>query len=175
MALAALFVSIVATLSAAAAAIYVKRQTKLIRHANSLPVLVDLFTEHRGARLAEARKLLYERKGQLDLERGLDQLPQEEAALIRELSWFYDNLGALVAHDIVDLGPISGYLGGAVLENWATLAPIVTVERKLRSDLADPERYQEYFENLAVLITQLPPGRARTQSAKWRLTPSTHD
>lgn len=35
------------------------RQLRLARHANAVPVLVDLFREHRSERLAQAREFVY--------------------------------------------------------------------------------------------------------------------
>ncbi|QQM38060.1 hypothetical protein [Streptomyces liliifuscus] len=88
------------------------RQLRLAQHANTLPVLVDLFREHRSVRLAGARQFVHERLPGCDLSAGLDGVPEAERELVRELAWFYDNLGALVAHGVVDIEPVSGYLGG---------------------------------------------------------------
>jgi hypothetical protein len=126
------------------------RQLRLTEHANTLPVLVDLFREHRSARLAQARQVVYEQSPTWDLSAGLEGLPESERDLVRELAWFYDNLGALVTHGVVDIEPVSGYLGGSVISVWERLEPLVQAERvkRARNDLPDPNRWQEYFENL---------------------------
>jgi hypothetical protein len=109
----ALSLSILALVVSVVAAI---RQSKLARQANSLPVLIDMFREHRGRRLTEARTFVSEKLQHRDVASGLKKgLPdKEERWLLQDLLWYYDNLGALVAHEVVDLGPVAGYLGGSI-------------------------------------------------------------
>lgn len=108
------------------------RQWRLSRHSNSLRVVVDLFKEHRDDRLARARLLVATELSNYDLSEGLSGLPEEERQLVRDLIWFYDNLGALVVHDIVDIEPIAGYLGGSVVAVWEKMSPVIKVEREKR-------------------------------------------
>jgi hypothetical protein len=145
------------------------RAQRLSRHANTLPVLVQLFSEHRGERLAEGRRIVRQDMEPVPREDGFASIPAEQRQLVRELAWFYDNLGALVAHDIVDLAPVSGYLGTSVVETWRVLEPFITVERTRRARDLDPSRYLEYFENLAFLIDANPPLDARTSQRNWCL------
>lgn len=58
--------------------------------------------------------------------------------------------GAMVAHQIVDLKPISRYLGGSVLDMWTALQQLVVAERYRRRVASDPSRWQRYFEYLAL-------------------------
>lgn len=150
------------------------RQLRLTEHANTLPVLVDLFREHRSVHLARARQVVYEQLPACDLSAGMEGLPESERDLVRELAWFYDNLGALVAHGVVDIEPVSGYLGGSVVSVWERMEPLVQAERakRARNDLPDPNRWQEYFENLYHLVRETPPEQARAQTHLWRLADS---
>ncbi|MEU7578538.1 hypothetical protein AB0B50_13115 [Streptomyces sp. NPDC041068] len=147
------------------------RQLRLTEHTNTLPVLVDLFREHRSMRMARAREVVFEQLPEWDLSAGMEGLPEAERNLIRELAWFYDNLGALVTHGVVDIEPVSGYLGGSVISVWERMEPLVRVERAKRAHnaLPDPSRWQEYFENLYHLVRKMPPPQARAQSRLWRL------
>jgi hypothetical protein len=146
------------------------RQLRLARHANALPVLVDMFREHRSDRLAEVRRFVYHDLGSHDLSRGLAALPEDKQATVRELAWFYDNLGALVVHNIVDIELVSGYLGTSVVMAWERLQPLVVVERQVRAQATtDPLRWQRYFENLATLVQEVDPEKARARSKHWRL------
>jgi hypothetical protein len=147
------------------------RQLRLTEHTNTLPVLVDLFREHRSMRLARAREVVFEQLPEWDLSTGMEGLPEAERNLIRELAWFYDNLGALVTHGVVDIEAVSGYLGGSVISVWERMEPLVRVERAKRAQnaLPDPNRWQEYFENLYHLVCKMPPPQARAQSRLWRL------
>ncbi|CAM5549207.1 DUF4760 domain-containing protein [Streptomyces microflavus] len=173
MEIAALVVSLVALAVTGAVSF---RQLRLTEHANTLPVLVDLFREHRSERLAQARQVVHERLPAHDLSAGLAGLPERDRDLVRELAWFYDNLGALVAHGVVDIEPVSGYLGGSVISVWESMRPLVQAERDKRAQNAmpDPNRWQEYFENLYHLVRETPADRARAATHLWRLPPAGH-
>ncbi|MBV7246380.1 hypothetical protein [Streptomyces sp. MW-W600-10] len=102
--IAALVVSLVALAVTGAVSF---RQLRLTEHANTLPLLVDLFREHRSVRWAQARQLVHEQLSAYDLSAGLAGLPEDDRHLVRELAWFYDSHGALVAHGVVDIEPVS--------------------------------------------------------------------
>ena len=104
-----------------------------------------------------------------DLTAGLAGLPEDKRELVRDLAWYYDNLGALVVHEIVDVAPIAGYLGGSVIVMWEQLSPLVDAERERRKDWADPARWQAYFENLYLLVRESRPSTFRSVQRTWRL------
>lgn len=166
MALAAVVISIVAVV---ASVVLGWRALTLTRHSNTMPVLIDLFREHRSERLAAARQFVYFDLPACDLSLGMDGLPEDKKGLVRDLAWYYDNLGALVAHGVIDIAPVSGYLGQSVLLNWEIMQPLIQAERKKRQDSYDPERWQIYFENLYHLIREQPPEKARSGQRMWRL------
>ncbi|MGW5640131.1 DUF4760 domain-containing protein [Streptomyces sp. NPDC003832] len=164
---AALLVSVAALLISGAASY---RQLILARHANTLPVLVELFREHRSDRLTEARLYVHQELPRCDISEGLQSLPPEKRKLVRDLAYFYDNLGALVAHEIVDIGPVSGYLGGSVLSTWECIEPLVIAHRNYRyGPLPDGLQWQGYYENLYRLIKINPPGVMRRKLEHWSL------
>ena len=145
------------------------RQFRLGRETNTLPVLVDLFREHRGPRLAEARAVVRQlQEDQVDLKGGLSSLPRHEREMVRELAWFYDNVGVLVAHKVVLADPIIGYLGGSVVAVWETLEPLIAEERRARSGLPDALPWQEYFEMLYKLAKGESPAMARERARGWK-------
>jgi hypothetical protein len=166
MAFAAIIISIVAVMTSV---ILGWRALNLARHSNTMPVLIDLFREHRSERLAAARHFVYWDLPKCDLSTGMAGLPEEKKSLCRELAWFYDNLGTLVAHGVIDLEPVSGYLGQSVLIYWEKMQPLIQTERKKRQGGYDQERWQIYFENLYHLIRELPPEKARSAQHMWRL------
>lgn len=73
----------------------------------STKVLIDMFNEHRSEHLASARTAGHTRLKECDPKQVLAGLLDD----IRDLAWFYDNLGRLVHHGVVDIEPVSGYLG----------------------------------------------------------------
>ncbi|WP_329134933.1 hypothetical protein OG552_20310 [Streptomyces sp. NBC_01476] len=165
---AALVLSIVAVVVSVVVSL---RQITLARHSNALPVVIDLFREHRSDHLTTARAFVYRELPAYDLSQGLDALPEEKQRLVRDLAWFYDNLGALVAHNLVDVEPVSGYLGGSVILIWEKMEPLVRGERVKRDPAnQDPIRWQVYFENLYHLVKETPPSKARSGEKLWRLT-----
>ncbi len=168
MEIAALVVSVVAL---GVSGVVSLRQLRLTQHANTLPVLVDLFREHRSVRLARAREVAFSQLPGWDLSAGMEGLPETERTLLRDLAWFYDNLGALVTHGVVDVEPVSGYLGGSVVAVWERMEPLVRVERAKRAEnaLPDPDRWQVYFENLYHLVRSMPPEQARARTHLWQL------
>jgi hypothetical protein len=166
MEIAALAISVVALF---ASFVTTYRALELARHSNTLPVLIELFSEHRGQRLTQARRFVRNELPTFDPALGVEDLPEENARLVRDLAWFYDNLGALVAHDVVDIEPVSGYLGTSVIDIWSVMEPYIHTERIRRGGDTDPGRWQAYFENLARLIEDLPPDQARARQPKWRL------
>ena len=165
----ALIAVIISVISLVASGLISLRALTLTRHTNTIPVLVDLFREHRSTRLAEAREYVFYELPRLDLSPGLSGLPEEKRTLVLELVWFYTNLGALVAHGIVDIAPVSGYLGTSAIAVWETIWPLVEAERKRRANPSDPEYWQAYFENLISLIRENPPEKARASERLWRL------
>ncbi|MCX4976245.1 hypothetical protein [Streptomyces sp. NBC_00620] len=146
------------------------RQLTLARHSNTLPVVIDLFREHRGDDLTDARAFVYRELDTFDLSQGLSGLPEDKQNLVRDLAWFYDNVGALVTHSVVDVEPVSGYLGGSVILMWEKMEPLIQAERARRNpSLENSQRWQVYFENLYHLVRETPPTKARSSAKRWRL------
>ncbi|OBA98272.1 hypothetical protein A5666_22785 [Mycolicibacterium fortuitum] len=142
------------------------------RHNVSTKVLVDMFKEHRSAEFAETRRFVHR---QIDPvthphNQGFGAFGDMESR-VRDLAWFYDNLGVLVHHGTVSVGPVSGYLGGSVSDMWNKLEPYIQAERSSRSASVNPERWQIYFELLNERIRVNQPTeaiRARPFSASRR-------
>lgn len=145
------------------------RAYRTARQSVSTKVLVDMFAEHRSDHLASARKAVHEQLGECDPRRGIAGLPDDIRPGIRDLAWFYDNVGVLVHHGVVDIGPVSGYLGGAAQYCWERLEAFIEAERANRATSPDPERWQIYFELLVVEVRRTPPARARKSVRRIRL------
>jgi hypothetical protein len=147
MQIAALTISLVAILVSVVA---VRRQIQLSRHSNSIPMLVDLFREHRSDYLAQVRRYVVYELSTSDLGNGLAGLPDEQRRHVRDLLWFYDNLGAFVVYEIVDAPLVTGYLGGSVIDAWEKLLPLIDAERANRAAAGrtDHKHWLEYFQYL---------------------------
>lgn len=169
---AALVVAVASLVTSSGAAFLALR---VARHANSNPVLIDLFTEHRSPELAAARVWVHAHMNEFPqcLDLGLDGLPADVRDAVRDLAWFYDNLGVLVHHGVVDIEPVSGYLGGSVLDLWPKYSKLVAGERarRERAGSEDPRRWQFYFESLYEAVRACPPETARKTATQRRLSP----
>ncbi len=150
---------VISFLALAVSGYFAWQAVKLSRQANASRVLIDLFTEHRSERLAKARHFVHNELRPYDPRDGLDALPPDKRALVQDLAWYYDNLGVLVHHKVVDIKPISGYLGGSVLDVWPKLKPFIDAEREKRrvAGTAHPGRWQIYFEILHQRVQKQPP------------------
>jgi len=137
----------------------------------TMRVLVDMFKEHRDEHLATARHFVFSELSDHNVKDGLAGLPEDKRQLVRDLSWYYDNLGALVVHNIIDIEPVSGYLGGSLAEVWQKMQPLVEAERKKREEAGfiDPDRPQAYFQMLYERVQRCPPAEARSRiRLRWR-------
>jgi hypothetical protein len=113
---------------------------------------------------------VYQELSDFDLAAGLSALPADQRELIRELTCYYDNLGALVAHGVVDVDIVAGYLGSAIVSVWETASPLIKAERTHRNQVTyDHQRWQLYYENLYHLIRTRTPDAARAGQRLWRI------
>jgi hypothetical protein len=170
--LVALSASGVTVVALLASIVVSRRQLRLARQANALPAVVQLFEDSRNE-LWGAREFVNNSSfvaAGFPVDDGFDGLPEE----VKRLAWYYDQLGALVAHDIIDVELVSGYIGGSMRMTWERLRPYIETERRRRASSPDPMRWQEYFENLAALIDESPPAKARSSSKNWRLKTEKH-
>jgi hypothetical protein len=156
---------VISILSLVAAILTAGRQALLAQRANDASALVELFREYRSQPLASARRDVRDHVKEWEPAKGVEGLPQD----VKGLLWFFDNLGVLVAHGVVESGPVIGWLGGSAVVVWDLLEPFIVAERASRSRGLDPNRYQEYFENLVMLIRKTPPEEARGLDKLWRL------
>jgi hypothetical protein len=71
------------------------------------------------------------------------------------VSHFFDHVGVLVAHRLVDRTAVVGFIGDSIVSCWLALRPYIDGERTSRGD------YQEYFEILATIVRRTPPSEIR--------------
>jgi hypothetical protein len=96
---------------------------------------------------------------------GVDALPDA----VRQLMWFYDNLGLLVVHGVVEPDPVISFVGGSAMWAWERLEPFIRAERATSDEPTGGHHYQEYFENLVLLARDPSLGQARIREKLWRL------
>jgi hypothetical protein len=140
-------------------------EARLARQATEAQVFVTLLDQHRSQELLHARNWIRnELPSSRELPEGLRSLAREDRDKVELVLFFYDFLGMLVAHDLVDLEPVAGWVGGSIARNWQLLEDLVRIERCRRG-----HPWQMYFENLAALVKEPAPEEARLNAPHWVL------
>jgi len=144
-------ISLVLSLVALASSIFFGTwQLRLSRHANSVPVLIGMLQEWRSPEFAMHRDFVANQLPEPPV--ALTSLTEPALTHARSVAHFFDNLGVLVRHNVIDEAVVLSYLGRAVLFYWGRLEPFIEVENTSRGGglLEEGERYQSFFHYLAL-------------------------
>jgi len=138
--------ALVISVAAFVTSIYVaRRQLKLTQDSNVLPIIIDAFKETRTLQFSQSIEFVRDKLSvDYSSEDGYRNLPEQAKAHIRRVGLFYDDIGKLVAHQIVDEQLVIGAYGSAVVKMWDRMAPFVYAERQRHDNLT-----MAYFEDLA--------------------------
>jgi hypothetical protein len=112
--------------------------------ASRLPATVDLFREYRSYEMVNARRILHQKLTDSDSNLGITHLPPETREAAERVAFYLDNVGALVAHKLVQRSLAAGFLGVSAKGHGEALSPYVFRERANRGTV-----YLNYFEYLA--------------------------
>ncbi len=159
----ALTVAIAALAVAAIAALISARQLTEATRANAFPATVDLFREYRSREMVAARRLLSQKLPVAEDATAIRDLPDDVAQAALKISHYLDNLGVLVAHNLLRPELAAGFLGDSTLRLWRQLEPFIVRERVLRT----PNAYLQYFEHLATTLHEVQPVRVRADLKTW--------
>lgn len=142
--LAALAVSVLLTL----------RQIRLSSGGNHLPVILDAFKlvhDPDSTYLKAEKYLLNDLPQEHSADRGVTELPNPARTHALTIGMFFDDLGKVVAHDIVHQDIIVGSFGSGIIRMWDALAPYVYQQRRTHAN-----HFWVYFEDLAVRAAARP-------------------
>jgi hypothetical protein len=115
------------------------------RKSTVLAMILEGFRDTRGDDYLKAVEyVLYRLPVEHPQPVAYQQLPEETRRYIQRVGLFYNDLGKLVVHGLVDESLIIGAYGGSLLKAWNLLAPYVYLERQEHQ--RNPMRY---FEDLA--------------------------
>lgn len=144
---ATLVVSLVALVVSAIVGV---RQIRLSDGGNQLPVVLEAFRESRAPGWLPANEyVLNTLATKCSPEHGHRGLPDEARVHTNAIGLFYDDLGKLVAHGVIDKDLVIGAYGTMIVRLWDALAPFVYTERRLYG-----LHFWIYFEHLAALTGQ---------------------
>jgi hypothetical protein len=137
--------SIVALLISVVALVLTVLQIRVARGGNHLPVVLDAFKESRSPEWFRAQEyILGELARDHDIDCGWRGLPEPALAHVNTIGLFYDDIGKLAAHGMIDEDLIIGSYGGTITRLWDALAPYIYEERR-----AYMPHHWTYFEDLA--------------------------
>jgi hypothetical protein len=137
-------------------------QLRAADNSDTLVATLELFREYRE--LGLVRRYIAENLSMLgdpDPTVGLYGLPEPIRDKVFVVTHFFDHLGVLVAHKLIPVGPVIGFLGGSVEYYWQPLGPHILAERERRSG-----EYQEYFEMLVTITQRHSPARVRRKTRR---------
>jgi hypothetical protein len=130
--IASLILSIIAVVTST---LFLVRQTLFMRHANEIPISVDLYQEFRSVEFQSAEEyVLKSLAANYEPSIGLSNLPDEARNATYRVAAFYSSLGALVALGMADERFAVSLLGDAAERDWRTLEPYIFRERELCGD-----------------------------------------
>jgi hypothetical protein len=163
------------TLSLAALAISAAlalRQLKTMQQSNLLPVVADFFQEfERRGLLQSLDYVIKEISPKYSPSLGYSGVPERARDSMTSLSNFYEYLGALVAHRVIDEGIAISVLGTQSDRAWRLLEPFILREGELRG----ASRFQPYFEDFVWRVRKTPPPVVERRMGLKRISSSQND
>ncbi|GGS29055.1 DUF4760 domain-containing protein [Actinokineospora fastidiosa] len=121
------------------------RQIRLASGKIHLPVILESFKETRDARWFEAQEyVLTELTKEHEPTCGHRGLPEQARAHVDTIGLFFDDLGKLIAHGMIDQSLVIGGYGLNIVRLWDAISPYVYTERR-----AHGLHFWVYFEDLA--------------------------
>ncbi|GGK22584.1 hypothetical protein GCM10010124_13890 [Pilimelia terevasa] len=156
----ALLSMMVSFLALVVSAVVALKQLRMLRHHNSLPIVVDMFQEFRSVEFRRHVHALDDLwTGEPPEATGTRDLPDEAWQHFTIVAGFLNNVGLMAHQGVIDSAVVRSFMSRTVTKSWYRLAPYVRHERALRGD----PYYQVYFEHLAALCIARPPVDLRTQ------------
>lgn len=148
--LAALAISVTALTMTA---LLTMRQIRVASGANHLPVILNAFREIRSGGWFEAEDYILRRLAQEhSADCGWRGLPPSTRAQVTTIGLYFDDLGKLVAHEVIDQRLVIGAHGTIIVRLWDVLAPYVYAERQSQGNY-----FWVYFEDLAARTAETHP------------------
>jgi Domain of unknown function (DUF4760) len=132
-------------------------QSRLMRHANLLGALNEIFGEFRTLEFKQHLDFVTTKlRDQYPFERcHIESLPKDATRHVTPVMSFFGAIGTLVANGVVSEVVAASYMGGSTLKAWSKLEPYIRDYRNRHKD----ETYYGFFEHLAFVAEQYPPSK----------------
>jgi hypothetical protein len=123
------------------------------RRQNLLPIALDIFRESRSPEWSRARDwVITSLVTEHSPDQGVSGLPEPARQRVRQVVFFYDNLGVFVAYNVIGQDLAIGFHGVGLSEAWSVLEPYIRRERENRG-----MRYGVFYEDLVCRVRSRPP------------------
>ncbi len=145
--IAALFASLLAL---AISSFLALRQSRLMRHANQLPVVIDLFREIRADTfITREQEIWSSLPGDINPSKGFGGIPTPLRTYAYDICLFYQTVAYLVIFKMLDNELAYTALHYRILRTWSSVEPFVHGERAIRGG---DNTFLNSFEKAAVAI-----------------------
>jgi hypothetical protein len=130
------------------------RSVRATRASQSLAAVKDIFGQRHKPEFIEALDAVRHETFMegTDPSQGYNGLPDNKRTYAYRLSNFYDDLGKLVAHGVVEDKLVIGAYGYSTLWAWEVLEPYLKAQRSINGT-----SFNIYFEDLAFRVKRCPP------------------
>ena len=147
--IAALFASLLAL---ALSSFLALRQSRLMRHANQLPVVIDLFRELRADTfITREQEVWHSLPGNEDPSKGFGGIPTPLRTYAYDICLYYQTVAYLVNFKMLDSELAYTALHYRVLRTWSSVKPFVHGERIIRGG---EDTFLNSFEKFAKSISK---------------------
>jgi hypothetical protein len=102
------------------------------RNANHMPVIIELFREHRSEAFVRKEQFLWRAMPLQDPSKGFSRLPRKTRAYATDVALFYLMIGYLSEYQISDPELLALQVQYRLLKTWEAIEPYVRKERILR-------------------------------------------
>ncbi|MER6514628.1 hypothetical protein ABT158_47995 [Nonomuraea sp. NPDC001636] len=127
------FALVLSVLALVVSSITALKQYAMMRHANEVPILVDLMQEFRTDEFQQSETYVIERlAAEHDPDLGCSRLPDEPRLAVNAVTAFFSGFGALVAMRMADDALVVPLIGYRANRAWIALEPFIRRERELR-------------------------------------------
>jgi hypothetical protein len=126
---------------------------------NSSPIAADIWPEWRSEEFREHMLTVVNSRPAPGVSTGwMKDLPSDYRTSAYAVIYYFNQVGTLVAFNLVSENLVVGVLGSWIVQTWRALEPVIIRERRHRADTYPPEapaNFSDYFEHLVQRVLDL--------------------
>jgi hypothetical protein len=126
-------IAVLAAVAAVGSSTFLATQAiRYSRNANQMPVIIELFREHRSAEFVKKEQFVWREFPHQDPAKGFTNLPRRAKSRATDVALFYLMIGYLSEYGICDQEMLAHQVQYRLLKTWDAIEPYVRQERILR-------------------------------------------